>query len=200
MKQFVIVAASLMMALPALAQQKIQPGVYEIDAAHSKVGFEIPHLVISTVEGRFTKYAGSIDLKEKFDASKVDATVEVESIDTSVGKRDEHLRSADFFDTKKFPKITFKSTGITGTPDNFKMTGDLTIRGVTKKVVFDGKYLGSVQDGFGQQKVAFDAKTKINRKDFGLTWNKMVEAGPTVGDEVTLSLKIQAAQKAVAKK
>jgi polyisoprenoid-binding protein YceI len=95
--------------------------------------------------------------------------------------------------TSKFTDITFKSTGIEGTSDSFKLTGDLTLHGVTKKVVLDAKLAGPVNDGFGNEKVAIQAKTKLNRKDFGLTWNKAVEVGPVVGDEVSIDLKIEAA-------
>ncbi len=169
------------------------PGKYSVDPAHSKVGFEIPHLVISTVEGRFSKFDGEIELDKKFEKSKVNANVTIESVDTNEPKRDEHLRSAEFFDTKQFPKMTFKSTKLEGKPESFKITGDLTIKGHKEKVTFDGKYLGTVADGYGKQKAVFNASTKISRKTYGLTWNKLVEAGPVVGDELTIDLKIQAA-------
>jgi polyisoprenoid-binding protein YceI len=191
--------ASLLISSLAQAESKYVAANYQVDPMHSKVGFEIPHLVISTVDGRFTKFDGGIDLAEKFDKSKVNVTVDMSSIDTGVQKRDDHLKSPDFFDVAKHPNMKFESTAISGTPEDFKLTGNLTIKGVTKKVTFDGKYLGAVKDGYGQDKTAFQAKTKINRKDFGLTWNKMLEVGPTVGDEVTIDLRIQAA-KTVAKK
>lgn len=193
------VAVLAMATNTAHADSKYAPANYQVDPMHSKVGFEIPHLVISTVEGRFTKFDGNIELAEKFDKSKVNVTVDMNSIDTGVQKRDDHLKSPEFFDVVKFPNMKFESTAVSGTPEDFKMTGNLTIKGITKKVVFDGKYLGSMKDGYGQDKTAFQAKTKINRKDFGLNWNKILEAGPTVGDEVTIDLRIQAA-KIVAKK
>lgn len=178
----------------ATADTKYQAGSYQVDPMHSKVGFEIPHLVISTVEGKFTQFDGKIELADQFKKSKVEANIDLNSIDTGVAKRDDHLRSPDFFDVKKHPKMIFKSTAIEGAPDSFKMTGDLTIHGVTRKVTFDSKYLGTVVDGYGNQKVAFQAKTVVNRKDFGLAWSSMVEAGPVVGDQVTIDLKIQAAR------
>lgn len=196
MKLLTLLTLTLSLAQTAYAQQS---GDYNIDPLHSKVGFEIPHLVISTVEGKFNDYEGRIVLAEKFNKSQVEAKIKVASIDTGVGKRDDHLKSADFFDAGKYPEMTFVSKEITGSQKSFKMTGDLTIKGITKKVTFDSQYLGSVVDGYGNQKVAFTAKTKIHRKDFGLTWNSMVEAGPVVGDEVTLSLKIQAAKVQVQK-
>lgn len=178
--------------LAASASDRYTPGVYSIDVAHSKVGFEIPHLVISSVDGRFTSFAGEVTLDKEFKKSKVETTVEVKSIDTGVTKRDDHLRSADFFDAEKFPQMSFKSTKIEGSEKSFKLTGDLKIRDVTKQVTFNGKFLGSVKDGSGNQKVAFQATTEINRKDFGLKWSAMVEAGPMVGDKLTIELKIQA--------
>lgn len=196
---FASALAMTLVTATAFGQAKFAPGTYNVDPAHSKVGFEIPHLVISSVEGRFTAFDGKVELAEKFEKSKASVSIETKSIDTGNAKRDDHLRSADFFDAGKNAKITFDSTEVTGTPDSFKLTGDLTIKGTKKKVTFDGKYLGTVKDGYGNEKAAFTATTKINRKDFGLTWNNMVEAGPVVGDEVTISLKLQAA-KAAAKK
>lgn len=177
----------------ALAKSKPAPGVYQLDPLHSKVGFEVPHLVISSVEGSFKVFDGKIQIEDNFSRSKVSASVDVGSIDTGVSKRDDHLRSPDFFDAQKFPRMTFESTAITGSPDSFKLEGDLTIHGVKKRVVFDCVYLGQVTDGYGNRKVAFKGKTKINRKDFGLVWNMMVEAGPTVGAEVSIALNFQAA-------
>lgn len=195
MKNLTTVTSGLLLglSLTALAGGKYTPGTYDIDPMHSKAGFEIPHLVISSVEGKFKTYEGKINLNKDFSKSSFEATLEAKSIDTGVEQRDEHLRSADFFNTAEFPQIKFKSTKIEGKPGKFKLIGDLTIRGVTKRVVLDSKYLGSVVDGYGNQKVAIDAKTVISRKDFGLTWNSLVEAGPVVGDKVTIELKIQAA-------
>lgn len=176
----------------ASAETKYEAGSFKIDGAHSKVGFEIGHMVISTVEGKFDKYDGTIELATPFEKSKVETNVDVDSINTGIKDRDDHLRSPDFFDTKKFPKMTFKSTEIKGTPESFKLTGDLTLHGVTKKVTFDSKYLGQVKDGRGNLKSAFEGNAKISRKDFGLKWSKLVEAGPVVGDEVKISLKLEA--------
>lgn len=186
--------ASLGAGAAAFAAPAYKTGTYQLDAAHSKVGFEIPHLVISTVEGRFNDVAGTIELAQKFEASKATVTAQTKSIDTGVAKRDDHLRSGDFFDAAKFPEMKFVSTAFKGKPEAFKVTGNLTIKGVTKPVSFDAKYLGAVADGYGNEKAAFSAKAKISRKDFGLTWNNVVEAGPVVGDEVTIELKLQAAQ------
>lgn len=120
--------------------------------------------------------------------SKVDVTVQIASIDTAEKKRDDHLKSADFFDAKKFPTMTFKSKKFTGNLEDFKVTGDLTIKGVTKEVTLNGKYTGSVKDSWGQIRAAVKATGKINRKDFNINYNDMVEAGPAVGDEVTINI------------
>lgn len=196
MKQWSLVSmlAATVLAFNAHAEVKYKSGSFAVDPMHSKVGFEIPHLVISTVEGHFKDFEGKIELADKFEKSSVKATVEINSIDTGVSKRDDHLKSPDFFDAAKFPKMTFASTEIKGTPDNFKMTGDLTMKGVTKKVTFDGKFLGTVADGMGNEKAAFTATTKVKRADWGLTWNKAVEAGPVVGDTLTINLRIEAAR------
>ncbi len=188
----VVFATSLLSGV-GLAKDKPSAGQYQLDPMHSRVGFEVPHLVISTVQGQFKVFEGKIYIDDKFSRSKVSTSVDVGSVDTGVSKRDDHLKSPDFFDAQKYPKMSFESTSISGTSDAFKIEGDLTIRGVKKKVVFDAVYLGQVTDGYGNRKIAFKGKTKINRKDFGLVWNMMVEAGPTVGDEVTIELNLQAA-------
>lgn len=175
----------------AIAANKFEAGTYTIDAAHSKVGFEIPHYALLSVEGKFTKFEGTITLDEKFDKSKVTADVEISSIDTGNSKRDDHLRGPDFFNVAKNPKMTFKSTSITGSPESFKLVGPLTLNGHTETVTFDGRFLGQVVDMNKNLVAAFTAKTKISRKLFGLTWNKIVEATPVVGDEVTIDLKIE---------
>jgi len=192
------IGLSLVLMLSGLAQianaeaAKYQKGSYDIDSAHSKVGFEVAHLVISTVEGRFTKFDGKLELAEPFEKSKVNMTVDINSISTGQEKRDDHLRSPDFFDAKKFGTMTFVSKEIKGTPDSFQLIGTLTIKGKPKQIPFEAKYLGTVNDAFGNQKAAFIAKAKINRKEFGLNWNNVVEAGPVVGDEVTIELRLQA--------
>lgn len=192
MKKMILVSAMSLMSLTAMAAG-IPEGKYDLDPSHSKVGFEIAHLVISTVEGRFGTYTGEVNVGKKSDLS-FNADIEVASIDTGIGDRDKHLKSADFFDAEKFPKITFKSKSVKG-DKNLKITGDLTIHGVTKEVVLEGKYLGSVKDGYGNDRLAFQANTKIKRSDFGLKWNKLIEVGPTVGDEVSISLKVEAIKK-----
>jgi polyisoprenoid-binding protein YceI len=190
-RQSILSGVSVLALAVSANAAKYEAGTYQVDSTHSKIGFEIPHLVISTVDGKFDQSEGTLDLNENFEKSKVKASVDIGSIDTGLEKRDTHLKSPDFFDAAKYPKMTFESTSIAGSTDSFKLTGNLTIKGVTKKVTFDGKYLGTVADGFGNQKAAFTAKTKINRKDFGLNWNSMIEAGPVVGDQVTIDLRLE---------
>lgn len=175
----------------AFAKEKYEPGKYNVDGMHSKVGFEVAHLVISTVEGVFTKYEGVIQLDKDFKKSKVSMKIDADSINTQVTKRDEHLKSSDFFDVAKFPHLSFESVEVKGSPEKFKLIGNLKIKDKTKLVVFDSKFFGQVKDGYGQQKAMFEASTEISRKEFGLTWNDLVEAGPAVGDKVRINLKIQ---------
>ena len=199
MKKSILLAVLLASSLAQAAPAKIEAGDYGLDPAHSKVGFEIAHLVIATVEGRFDTYTGNVVMGSKIEDTQIKADIDVASIDTGNADRDKHLKSPDFFDAAKFPKITFVSKKVSGKEDDLKVTGDLTIRDVTKTVTLDGKYLGNVNDAYGNKKVVFKATGKINRKDFGLTWNKAIEAGPVVGDEVTLEFRIEAG-KPVAKK
>ncbi len=171
---------------------KIEGGKYSLDAAHSTVGFDVSHLVIASVEGRFNGVTGEIEMGKKLEDTKITAKVDIKSVSTGNGDRDKHLMSPEFFDAEKFPEMTFVSKSISGKADALKIKGDLTMHGVTKAVVLDGKYAGVANDPFGNTKIAFQAKGKINRKDFGLTWSKMVEAGPVVGDEVMIELKVEA--------
>lgn len=173
-----------------------KPGTYQIDPIHSKIGFEIPHLVISTVDGRFQTFDGTVILDPKFEKSTVKAVVQVTSVDTGNPKRDDDLRGPDFFDSGKFSRMTFETKSISGTPQSFKLMGNLTIKGITNPVTFEGKYLGTVNDGAGNDKAAFTAYASIKRSSFGLKWNKMIEAGPVVGDNLAIQLRIQAAKPA----
>ena len=177
----------------------IEAGEYQIDPTHSKVGFDIDHLVISSVEGRFTQFDGKILIAPQLAQSKAEVSVEVASIDTEVKDRDDHLRSADFFDAKKYPKMLFKVKKVTGSLPNLTLVGDLTLHGITKEVSLETKYLGKVKDPWGNEMIAFVSKANISRKAFGLTWNNLAEVGPVVGDEVRISLKIQAVKKVAAK-
>lgn len=167
---------------------ELAPGKYAIDPAHTRVSFLIDHFVVSQVQGRFNDVKGSFVLSNKMEDSKVDVTVPIASIDTGVKKRDDHLKSADFFEVKKYPSMTFRSKKFSGDLDDFKIIGDLTIKGVTKEITLTGKYTGSVKDSWGQIRAAVRAEGKIDRKDFNIKYNDMIEAGPAVGDEVTIMI------------
>lgn len=169
------------------------PAKYTIDKTHTEVGFGVRHF-FTKVNGRFNEFQGTIVFDEK-DASKisVDASAATASIWTDNEKRDGHLRSADFFDAEKYPSLTFKSTKVTANGKNkYKIAGDLTMRGVTKPVVFDGEFFGAGVTGMGG-KAGFAATTVVNRKDFGILWNKALDnGGMMLGEEVTISLNIEA--------
>lgn len=189
------ILSSLLISSMAMAQS-IPVGTYKLDASHSKVGFEIDHLVISTVEGKFNAAEGTIVIDKVVNKSTADISIDAASIDTANKDRDDHLRNADFFDVAKFPKITFKSKSVVLKGKELTLTGDLTMKNVTKPVVLKGKYLGSVKGLYNDERIAFKASTKIDRKAFGLTWNKVIEAGPAVGEEVTIELAIEAVKEA----
>ena len=175
-----------------LLSQSALAATYKIDIDHSTVSFKIRHL-LSNVQGHFRQFEGSFEYDpEKPGTWKANATIQAASIDTNVATRDKHLRSADFFDVEKFPVLSFKSTEITDvTPTNAKLHGLLSVHGVEKLVVLDLEILGVAKDPWGNVIASFTATTKVNRKDFGLTWNKAVETGQLlVGEEVTITLEI----------
>jgi polyisoprenoid-binding protein YceI len=182
---------SLLSLAPVLASAATSD--WNIDASHSQVGFAVKHLVISNVRGEFGAYQGKVVLDESDVArSTVEATIDVNTIDTKVADRDAHLMSADFFDVAKYPSITFNSTKVAKAgKDRLKVAGDLTLRGVTKPVVLDVTTSPEVKGMHGETRRAFAATTRISRKEYGLTWNKLVEAGPAVGDEVTITLELE---------
>jgi len=154
--------------------------------------------MISTVKGRFSEVEGEIVIADGEPShSSVTATIKAASIDTHTGQRDDHLRSADFLDAANFPEITFKSTRITGDRSEFEVTGDLTIRGVTREITLDVTHEGSRKDPWGGDRIAFSATTKLDRRDFGLTWNQAIEAGGVlVGNDVKVSIEVQAVKQA----
>jgi polyisoprenoid-binding protein YceI len=168
---------------------------FAIDKTHSEATFQVRHL-ITKVRGRFTDFAGTIDFNADAPAkSVVRFEVQANSIDTGTPDRDKHLRSDDFFAAEQHPTLTFVSTGITARGGNeFDVTGDLTIRGVTKAITIPVTLLGTAVDPWGNEKLAFEGEVTINRKDFGLNWNAALETGGfLVGDEVKIGLQIQAA-------
>lgn len=169
---------------------------YKLDPAHSGIVFKIRHLLISNVLGKFKVFEGELDrLNEDFSESKVSFIARVDSIDTGNDQRDTHLKSADFFDAEKYPDIKFASTSFEKDGDDYKVSGDLTIRDITKSISLTFEYNGETTDGYGQKKIGFEGKGKINRKDFGLTWSATTETGGVVvGDEVKLEFDIQLIQ------
>ncbi len=170
---------------------------YAIDKAHSEVTFQVRHL-LTKVRGRFSDFEGTIEYDEQRpEDSSVDVVIKAASIDTNERDRDTHLRSADFFDVEKNPTLTFKSRSIARKgAEGFDLSGDLTIHGVTRHVTFDVAFLGKAKDPWGNERIAFEAEAAINRKDYGLNWNAALETGGfLVGDEVKISLSVQAVPK-----
>lgn len=169
---------------------------YTIDTSHSNVEFSIRHLVIAKVRGRFTRFTGALELDpDDITRSRVTAEIEVASISTNEDKRDAHLRSADFFDAENHPLMTFVSKRVEVVGPLLHVTGDLSIRGTTREVVLRVDQLGTAKDPWGNQRAAFSAATSIDRKQFGLHWNQVLEAGGVmVGDKVEISLDIEAVQ------
>lgn len=192
MMQRLILTAVL--ALPALFASD-----YTIDGAHSSVGFSVRHMMVSNVKGEFAKFTGKLFYDDKNPAAtRIEAQVEVASITTRDAKRDDHLRSADFFDAAKYPTITFVSKKAWKAGDVLKVSGDLTLRGVTREVVFDITGITpEIKDPFGSIRRGAMATAKINRKDFGMTWNRAMDAGGVVvGEEVTITIDAEVTRKA----
>jgi polyisoprenoid-binding protein YceI len=157
------------------------PGDYVTDTAHTTIEFVARHLMITKVRGRFTRFEGSVKIADKPEDSVVEISVDTDSIDTSEPNRDAHLRSGDFLEADKFPKMTFVSTKIEhGGDTSWKLTGDLTIHGVTKPVVLDVEFLGVTSSPWGTRPFGFEATTEIDREDWGLTWNQALETGGVV--------------------
>jgi len=170
---------------------------WAIDPFHTEIQFKVKHLVISTVTGKFEKFEGSVNTNgDKFEDVLVDFSADIDSINTGVGDRDGHLKSADFFDAANFPKLTFRSTLFRNTGgDENMMKGDLTIRGTTRQVELKVEFGGIMKDPYGNIKAGFEISGKINRKDFGLHWSAITEAGGmVVADEVKLALNVELAK------
>lgn len=160
---------------------------YSVDVSHSSIGFKVKHMMISTVSGNFSGFSGSYDL-EKGVLKSLSGTVKTATIDTGIAKRDNHLRSADFFDVAAFPEMTFTMISQKG----IKVTGDLFMHGISKKVTFDLDLGGEVTDPWGNKRSGFILTGKVNRKDYGLNWNEAIEAGGVVvGEEVKISIEIE---------
>ena len=168
-----------------------------VDPMHSEVQFKVKHLVISTVTGFFKSFEGSLETEnDDFENAEISFAVNIDSIDTNQPQRDEHLKGAEFFDAAQYPQITFQSTSFKKTGDDeFELKGDLTIKGITKPVTLAAEYGGSTDDFYGNTKAGFEVTGKINRKDFGLTWDGVTEAGSiVVGEEIKLIFNLQLAK------
>jgi polyisoprenoid-binding protein YceI len=163
-----------------------------IDPTHSEVAFKVKHLVISTVTGYFRKFEGAVEsASEDFNGASVTFSLDVNSIDTNQSDRDQHLKSADFFDTASFPSIAFAGK-LVNQGGEYQLQGDLTLKGITQQVTLDVTYGGTVADPYGQTKAGFEIEGKLNSKDFGLTWSAITEAGSVVvSDQVRLQLSVQ---------
>ena len=173
--------------------------LWTIDPTHSEIQFKVKHLVISTVTGHFREFEGTLETEgDDFSTATIHFEANTASVDTNQAQRDEHLRSAEFFDSEKYPKMTFKSNSMKKVDDDtFTVTGDLTIKDVTKSVVLKAEYGGSMTDFYGNYKAGFEISGNINRKEFGLTWGAVTEAGGiVVGDDVKLALNVQVARPA----
>ncbi len=174
---------------------------FEIDSSHSGIHFAVRHLVIARVRGQFSRWSGTLlvpggDLAR----ASVKVTIDASSIETGVADRDAHLRSADFFDVAAHPEITFSGDRVEVLAgDRLEVTGDLTLRGVTRPAVLDVEYTGKAQDPWGNERLGFSARTSIDRTAFGLVWNQLLEAGGvTVGERVDLEFEIEAVKQAAA--
>ena len=167
---------------------------WKLDATHTSVEFSAKHLMITTVKGRIADVEGTIEIDEKNPKnSSVEAVLKAASIDSRTTQRDDHLRSGDFLNVEKFPEIRFRSTKIEGGREEFKLTGDLTIRDVTKPITLDVTFEGETKDPWGGERAGFSAKGKIDRRDFGLTWNQVLEAGGVaVGNEIKINVEVEA--------
>jgi polyisoprenoid-binding protein YceI len=174
---------------------------WEIDSSHSGIHFSVRHLVIAKVRGQFSRWTGAVIVPDgDFTKASVEAVIDASSIETGVADRDAHLKSADFFDVAQFPEVVFKATRVAPKGDDLQLVGALTIKGITREVALDVEQLGTVKDPWGNERAAFSAKTAVDRKDFGLTWNQALETGGVmVGDKVTLEIEVEAVRQATVK-
>lgn len=172
----------------------MKTNTWNLDTTHSGINFSVSHMVFAKVRGRFGAWSGKVDLNpQDLTQSSVEVEIDSASIDTGVADRDNHLRSADFLDVEHFPKLQFRSTKVEKADgDHYRIHGTLTIRDVTRDVVLDAEYGGEAKDPWGNQRVAFTASTSLDRRDFGLKWNQMLETGSLlVGDRINVEIEVQ---------
>lgn len=175
---------------------------WEIDSSHSGIHFSIRHMVIAKVRGKFTRWSGTLRLQDgDLGTGQVEAIIDASSIDTGVADRDTHLKSPDFLDVAQFPEITFRSSKVDARDaSELRVTGALTIHGVTREVVLEAEATGRAKDPWGNERIGFTAKTAIDRKDFGLSWNQVLEAGGLlVGDRLTIEIEVEAVRQTATK-
>lgn len=191
-----------LLALASLAAAAVPAAgateTYVVDKSHSEASFQVRHLGISNVRGRFDDFSGAIEIdRARPEASSVEFTIQAASVDTSAPDRDKDLRSANFFDVEKYPAITFKSSRIVPRGgDLYDVTGTLTLHGVSREVTLPVSHLGFVKDPWGNEKAGFELTTTLNRKDYGLVWNKVLESGGLlVGEEVKIAVNLEAIRK-----
>ncbi|KQS08785.1 polyisoprenoid-binding protein [Curtobacterium sp. Leaf183] len=180
------------MALTASAIPGYVAGTWTLDPTHSEVSFSVRHLAISKVKGKFERFDAKLVTAENPLDTTLEATIDVASINTNQEQRDQHLATGDFFLTEEHPNMTFRSTGIREDGDDMLIDGELSLRGVTKSVTLKTEFGGVTTDGYGQTKLGAEAKTKIDRTEFGVNWNAALEAGGfTLGNDVTINLDVQ---------
>ncbi len=197
MTQFQNTLKVLLVAVLVMTVGPVMAATYDIDNAHSSVGFKVKHMAISNVKGTFNSFSGSFDFTPgNSEDWQVEATIEISSLSTGDGKRDEHLLSPDFFDVENFPTMVFKSTGVKMEDDDEgKLMGTLTMHGVTLPVTLDLEVGGTITDPWGNERAGLSASGKIDRKDWGLSYGKVMEGGGLlIGNEVKISLEIEGVQ------
>ena len=177
--------------LPAVVQA--EPARWSVDLEHSTIEFRVAHMVVSKTAGRFTDYQGLVDMDAEAGTVKtIEATIKTASVNTNHEKRDAHLRNPDFFDVEKYPTMTYKLKSYKKLADGYEAIGELTLRGVTKEITLTGNFNGVAKDPWGNMRAGFNAEGKLNRKDFGMVWNKTLDSGGlVVGDEVYIKLDIE---------
>jgi polyisoprenoid-binding protein YceI len=176
----------------------VPAGTYSIDPVHSRVGFAVRHLGIATVRGHFGSFEGSFEIGDELESAKVYGSVEAASVDTQEQQRDDHLRSADFFDVERFPRIEFESKEIRRLDEeSFEIVGDLTMHGVTREISLSADILGTESDPWGNERVGVEARGELNRKDYGMTFNQVLGSGNVlVSDKVKLVLEASVVKQA----
>ena len=187
----VLLLLGAMAWFPTAAQA--EPARWNLDPEHSTIEFRVTHMVVSKTTGRFTDYAGFIDMDaDAGTVTAIEATIKAASVNTNHEKRDSHIRNSDFLDAEHYPTMTFKMKSYRKTAESFTAVGDFTLRGATKEVTLVGHYNGATKDPWGNTRAGFSAEGKLNRKDFGMIWNKTLDSGGlVVGDEVQIRLDIE---------